>query len=95
MFLKSKKRKELNEEDCKIVIYSTKHFLDTFSRYIALHTTKIDAEDILNNGKDSNRITSLIKKVDEISQAALIDTLIITGYKREDKKKWKLRNLFS
>lgn len=95
MFLKSKKRKELNEEDCKIVIYSTKHFLDTFSRYISIYSAKADAEDILSSEKESNRINSLIKKFDEIAQAALVDTLIITGYKREDKKKWKLRNLFS
>ncbi len=95
MFLKSKKTKELTEEDCKIVIYSTKQFLDTFSRYISIYSAKADAEDILSSEKESNRINSLIKKFDEIAQAALVDTLIITGYKREDKKKWKLRNLFS
>lgn len=98
MFLKRKKEKasrDLQQEDCKIVIYSTKQFLETFSRYVTLHVAKIDAEEILENGNESNRINSLIKKFDEVANEALLDTLVITGYKREDKKKWKIWNLFS
>lgn len=98
MFLKRKKetaKHDIWQDDCKIVIYSTKNFLETFSRYVALHAAELDAEEILENSNESNRINALIKKFDEVANTALLNTIVITGYKREDKKRWKIWKWFS
>ena len=96
MFLKSKQKKVKEDlyGDCKIVIYSTKKFIETFDSQIKLQTSKLDAETILNYDSDLNRIQALIDKFTEISSSAMVDTLIITGYKREGSKLWKIWNLF-
>lgn len=92
MFLRSKEKAEKAlQEDCKIVIYSTKAFTENFERYIKIYSTKLDAEQVLANN-DKNRISMLIEQFDEIAVKALVDTLVVTGYKREEKKKWKIWN---
>lgn len=97
MFLSKRKQKALDDiinDDSKIVIYSTKQLLEVFARHISLNTSKLDANDILQNGSEANRINSLVKKFNEIANEALLDTIVVVGYKREDKKKWKIWNWF-
>jgi hypothetical protein len=84
----NKVKKDL-EGHMKVVIPSLKVFLDSYNENLIKGSAVLDSKNVLNmNEKD--RYQYLIGKFNEIASKALLEALIESGYKREDKKKWKM-----
>lgn len=89
LFRKSKiaKAEELLEKDVQFVVPSAKNFMDVYKNEVCRIAAKVDAEKILEVN-EKTRWNYLIYQIDRIVLEALVETLIETGYKREEKK-WK------
>ena len=94
LFRKSKKRKaeKLLEEDVQFVIPSAVHFMARYKSEVCRAAARVDAEKILKVD-EKTRWDYLIHQMDRIILEAMIETLIEAGYKREDKKKWKMNKM--
>lgn len=92
MFKKNKVKqvKEDLSDDVKIVLPSCKVFLACYLVNLRTISARLDSKNVLKVD-ESVRVQSLIENFNEIASEALVQTLIETGYKREPKRKWKLK----
>lgn len=95
MFRKSKVRKaeEALVTNVKIIIPSAENFFAHYRLNIAKESARIDAQRALGTDVEQ-RIQFLISNFDTIASEALVNTLVDTGYKKENKSKWKIKNWF-
>lgn len=89
---KIRKAQEALVTDMKIIIPSAENFFAHYRQNIAKISSRLDAEKVLDV-EEVERYKHLISNFDEIAAEALVNALIDTGYKKEDKK-WKIKNLF-
>jgi DNA-binding transcriptional regulator YbjK len=77
------------DDNVKIVLPSLQGFFEYFDRALDKNSAVLDSKKVLSMN-EKERYNYLIENFHSIASKALMEAFIETGYKREEKKKWKM-----